>query len=85
MTLSLKNNNVILRAKHVPGKKNVIADAISGYPGTAQAVWPQAKTIGHPAESHAQATVMQQLLDGALSNLGTRAYKKNVKRFQKFF
>ena len=82
MTVSLMKNNVILRAKHVPGKKNVIADAISGYPGTA--VWPQARTIGHPAESHALATVTQQLLDGALSNLSTRAYKKNVERFQQF-
>ena len=63
-------------------RKTDVSDCMLGYPRSAQAVWPQARTIGHPAESHAQATVTQQLLDGALSNLSTRAYKKNVERFQ---
>lgn len=34
MTIALMRNNVILRAKHVPGKKNVIADALSRFQDT---------------------------------------------------
>ncbi|KAK2176516.1 hypothetical protein NP493_660g03003 [Ridgeia piscesae] len=34
LTVSLMQNNVILRAKHVPGKTNVIADALSRFQDT---------------------------------------------------
>lgn len=34
MTVSLMRNNVILRAKHVPGKQNVIADTLSRFQDT---------------------------------------------------
>ena len=34
MTVSLMRNNVILRAKHVPGKQNIIADTLSRFQDT---------------------------------------------------
>ena len=34
MTVTIMRNNVILRAKHVPGKKNIIADALSRFQDT---------------------------------------------------
>ena len=34
MTVSLMRNNVVLRAKHVPGKKNIMADALSRFQDT---------------------------------------------------
>ena len=60
------------------------ADGAVGYPRTTQAILPQPFTVGHPATSHALAAVTQQLLDGALSPLTTRSYKKNVDMFQQF-
>ncbi|KAI0221333.1 hypothetical protein LSAT2_027298, partial [Lamellibrachia satsuma] len=62
-SFSRRKKVTLMELQSCIGTLQFAAKVVVGYPGTAQAVWPQAKTIGHPAESHAQATVMQQLLD----------------------
>ena len=47
-----------------------------GYARTTPPVWPQASAVGHPAGSPALASVIQQLVNGALSDLTSKAYQK---------
>ena len=67
LTVLPMRHNLMLRAKHVPGKRNIIADALSPcrdtHVSTSQAVWPRASTVGHPTGTPALGTIIQQLLD----------------------